>query len=809
VTAFYLKPNVGPSTVNFPGNDVDDIDNGIIDGTPDGVTMDSTANAWSTTTSSIGLTSTPLNGTIDSVRLRVRAGVGGDASPDDTISYTFTITGTNAPTLTNTPTWTDADSAASPNLVTKTSDLQTSVSASPSDISGWQILITNAYSQNMGKDGMFLAIDEIELEVNMTLGSVSGSGTATYLFEQYLGDDRVQNNFGGVLPLIHLNSSASKSGADLLTTASADLDGTGITFDDPSGGQTGQLFLGVENPAATEIDWTAVLVDPFAFGEERQAVGSTTTAASSVPALLDYTPLSGNLLVAHLANTSSSSFCTGVTGFTLIDTTILGDYDIQLAYKISDGTESLIVGNFDAPGNGGITVVEYQGPFDASPLDQIGENTAASSTSVTVTSGSPQAAANNLAVAVGLTSNSVEFSFDNGFVGSTGASVAPQNGWQRTGSLVLSSTAAASTTLSGALGSWVAQIATFKQSSTGETASGTPAIPAVTASGTAERIITASSTASIPAITASGTAEVIKTATGAATIAAITASGTAERIITASSTASIPAITASGTTERIITASSTASIPAITASGTAKVTKHASGAATIPAITASGVAKVIKTAAAAVTIAAITASGVAEVVNTASGAVTVPAITASGTAERIITASGTPSISAVTASGTADVTGTVTASGTPTIPAVTASGTAEYVREATGAATIAAITASGTAEYVREATGAATIAAITASGNATVGATKSASGNPSIPAITASGTAERIITASGTPAIPAVTASGTAEYVREATGAATIAAITASGTAERIITASGTPSIPPSRLSLPVVLPSG
>ena len=142
--------------------------------------------------------------------------------------------------------------------------------------------------------------------------------------------------------------------------------------------------------------------------------------------------------------------------------------------------------------------------------------------------------------------------------------------------------------------------------------------------------------------------------------------------------------------------------------------------------------------------------------------------------------------------------GAKTASGNPSIPATTASGTAKVHRSASGSPSIPAVTASGVAKVVKKATGAATLAAIAASGTADTFTLITASGAADVPAITASGTAKRVHSASGAATVPAVTASGAATVHRSASGAADIPVTTASGAATVVrIASDGTPTLTP------------
>ena len=79
-----------------------------------------------------------------------------------------------------------------------------------------------------------------------------------------------------ILPKVWLNTSESKSGADQMTVVSANEAGTQVVFDDPSGGKTGSLYLGVERYDG-EIGWIAVNVG--------EAGNITAYGGASLPAL--------------------------------------------------------------------------------------------------------------------------------------------------------------------------------------------------------------------------------------------------------------------------------------------------------------------------------------------------------------------------------------------------------------------------------------------------------------------------------------------------------------------------------------------
>ena len=328
------------------------------------------------------------------------------------------------------------------------------------------------------------------------------------------------------------------------------------------------------------------------------------------------------------------------------------------------------------------------------------------------------------------------------------------------------------------------------------TASGTPSIPAVTASGNATVHRAASGTPSITPVTAAGTATVHRAASGTPSITPVSASGSATVHRAASGAVTLAAILAAGTAAVVHTGSGTPSIAPVEAAGTAIVRKQASGNPSIPTIEASGTALVHRAASGTPSITAITAAGTATVHRAASGTPSIAAVTAAGTATVIsggnITASGDGPVPAVTASGTALV--HRAASGSPSIPGIVAAGTATVHRAASGTPSITAIVAAGTATVHRAASGTPSIPSIVAAGTAKVH--RAASGTPSIAAIVAAGTASVVKTASGDGPVPAVVAAGTGLVHRAASGSPSIAAITASGTASVHRSASGSSSIP-------------
>ena len=255
-----------------------------------------------------------------------------------------------------------------------------------------------------------------------------------------------------------------------------------------------------------------------------------------------------------------------------------------------------------------------------------------------------------------------------------------------------------------------------------KSASGSPTLTEITASGTVVTEIGAYGTPTLAEITASGTAGYLVDATGTPTLTALTASGsvTTTSAVEASGSATLGEITASGTVETILGAYGTATLTELTASGTAGYVITATGTAELTAITASGNVSL-------------------EGQVNASGNATLTAMTAAGTVETILGAYGTATLSEITASGTVETTTLedVLASGTPTLSEVTASGAVQTINGAYGTATLSEMVASGT--IVTE-----------------IGAY----GTPTLEALTASGLVGKVIEASGTPQLAAFTSSG-------------------------------------------------
>lgn len=117
----------------------------------------------------------------------------------------------------------------------------------------------------------------------------------------------------------------------------------------------------------------------MAFGDLIQSPTATVQTATSVTVTLVTTAISGNLLVCiHFTGASDS---TAPTGFTeAVAVTDGGNADQgAIYYKISDGTETAVTPGSGASDENMAQVLEFEGPWDASPLDQ----TASSAVSTT------------------------------------------------------------------------------------------------------------------------------------------------------------------------------------------------------------------------------------------------------------------------------------------------------------------------------------------------------------------------------------------------------------------------------------------
>jgi hypothetical protein len=208
---------------------------------------------------------------------------------------------------------------------------------------------------------------------------------------------------------------------------------------------------------------------------------------------------------------------------------------------------------------------------------------------------------------------------------------------------------------------------------------GSATLPAISASGSANRYIDANGAATIEALTSTGNAKRIVTASGAPTLQAIECAGSATALTPASGAATVPTVTTVGQS-RVVRRSSGAaiiasteangaaartgfvsafadvSLAAIESSGAAEYARNASGAASIAAIETNGAATVHRVASGAINAATVEASGAASVRRIANGAVDVPTLTAAASAVRVVLASGSASIIAVDADGAATVT---------------------------------------------------------------------------------------------------------------------------------------------------------
>lgn len=381
------------------------------------------------------------------------------------------------------------------------------------------------------------------------------------------------------------------------------------------------------------------------------------------------------------------------------------------------------------------------------------------------------------------------------------------------------------------------------------TASGTPSIAEITASGQTASGKTASGTPSLEELTASGTALIgpkvwlntTQTTVGAdqmtvtdwnhaGTFATFTDPAGGKKgdlflgvenaagdigwiavrvsVRDATGTPGIEALVSDGTTTigGVIDASGTPSIAEIAASSTATLTHKATSAVSVGEITASGSVQITRKASAAPQLVALAASATGLILHPATGTPSLEEIEAAGTATSAatVTASGSPSIAEITSSGTAVVrhiadgtpsideieasgvaTGQATASGTPAILEIDANGQATLTHPATGSPSIEEVTASGVTNLGYDASGTPSIEEITSSGLTTIAGTIIATAKPSIEGLTSSGNALVTHDASGTPSIAEITASATAILTHTATGTPSISEVTADGESNR------------------------
>ncbi len=471
-----------------------------------------------------------------------------------------------------------------------------------------------------------------------------------------------------IWPTVYLNTTESKSGADIMTVTDVDPDGTEITFTDPAGGKTGSLYLGVEN-ARDDIAWIGVTVN----GGDVTASGTPSIATITSAATVE---------LRHSASGTPS-----LEVITAAATTSLS--------RGSEGTPTL-----DAiTASGQAQIVKL-----ASGAPAITEITASGTATVAarVASGTPSIDALTAAATVELRHTVTATPSIEALTASGTANV--EDTWFASGTPVLDALTA----------SGQAQIVKL--------ASGTPSVPEITASGSALVTHYVNAAVSIEVITASGITVLSGTvlATGSPVLAELTASGTADVIYTADGTPSVPEITASGVAGVTHYANGTPTAPTITASGVAKIAQLVTGAVSIDSPTASGGAflwpkvylntTATKAGADIMTVTAANSAGTSATFTDPAGGKTgslwlgvenqanddiawigvtvttttkivngtpeTPEITAAGAVTLTRTVTGTPSIETITASGATTVPGTQIASGTPVLPEIIASGVA-------------------------------------------------------------------------------------------------------------------------------------
>ena len=397
-------------------------------------------------------------------------------------------------------------------------------------------------------------------------------------------------------PKVHLNTTQTLTAATEMNVTSYSQDGTSITFTDPAGAPTGSLNLGVENRNLGGGDDNTAWI--------AVTVTSNTRTASGTPSL---DVLTASATAAHRLPATGTPALTAITA-----SGVASNVDIT-----ATGTPSL-----SALTSSGTAVLAPRVYLSAaSPL------TITTATEMTVTAYSQDGTSITFNDPEGAPTGSLGLGVTNRQLGGGDANTA-----------------------------WIA--VTVNAAGT-KTASGTPTLTEITASGVAASsgTKTAQGTTSISSPTSTAIVNVFSGTDGTPTLAVITASGVAN---------------ASGTK----TVTGTPSLTEITASGTAVEisTKAASGTPLLTEITASGVASKITTVTGTPSLSAITVSGTASRAGArATGTPQLPTITTTNTVAHHVIATSATSISAVSASGVASGTGTRTASGTPSLTEITAS----------------------------------------------------------------------------------------------------------------------------------------
>lgn len=218
---------------------------------------------------------------------------------------------------------------------------------------------------SMKDDSRLATWSAFTIVVDYTPGAVqrsftySGSGTPSTLgieksFLRSLDPTGTGAAELAIRPRVWLNSTATKTGADEMTVTSYNLDGTSITFSDPSGGQTGSLQLGVENLKTGLIGWIAVTVNADV-GTQKSLTYTGSgglTLTREVGKLNTYTVTGSPALQKELAKLLSQSG----TGSSALTTTV--QRDKQLTYSGSGASllTTLIGRTLTYAGTGAVTV---------------------------------------------------------------------------------------------------------------------------------------------------------------------------------------------------------------------------------------------------------------------------------------------------------------------------------------------------------------------------------------------------------------------------------------------------------------------
>jgi hypothetical protein len=244
---------------------------------------------------------------------------------------------------------------------------------------------------------------------------------------------------------------------------------------------------------------------------------------------------------------------------------------------------------------------------------------------------------------------------------------------------------------------WMGRVLAWRLVADDVTGSGSPALAALSASGSGDVAVEGSGSGTTAPLLASGSGDVSVEGSGSGTLAPLAASG--------SGTVEDPSITGSGT----------AALAPLTADGDGAVEVAGSGAATSGALAASGSGDVAVEGSGGAQTAALAASGAGDVSVEGAGSAALGPLQAAGTASAAVEGSGSvTSTPTVAGSGAVEVTG----SGSATSGALSVQGTASQaeVRVGNGTATLGALSAQGAGAVDVAGSGSAASGALSAQG---------------------------------------------------------------------------------------------